>query len=150
MQRYALDADLQAHRDAARPQVGPLPHQQPCGGRHPARACSSWAIPTPCTPSARCNKTLPHRGDRLCGPGGYDMKAGIYLALTAARPGRRRLSPLPVDFLVVPDEETGNHASRPHQAFARNARYGLVCEARPPTAASASPRARAPACCAWA
>ncbi|OZI31808.1 peptidase [Bordetella genomosp. 10] len=73
-------------------------------------------------------------GDKLYGPGSYDMKGGIYLALTAlatlAKPGATRL---PIDFLMVPDEETGSHASRASiESYARNARYGLVCEpARP-------------------
>lgn len=73
-------------------------------------------------------------GDRLYGPGTYDMKAGIYLALSAlsslAKPGSTQL---PIDFLLVPDEETGSHASRSSiERYAANAKYGLVCEpARP-------------------
>ncbi|WP_459616631.1 M20 family metallopeptidase [Bordetella sp. 2513F-2] len=69
-------------------------------------------------------------GDRLYGPGGYDMKAGTYIALSAMagldQPGSTRL---PIDFLMVPDEETGSHASRVHiERLAATARYGLVCE----------------------
>ena len=69
-------------------------------------------------------------GDKLFGPGGYDMKGGIYLALTAlgqlSAPGS---TALPVDLLLVPDEETGSHASRASiERFARHSRYALVGE----------------------
>ena len=69
-------------------------------------------------------------GDKLYGPGGYDMKGGVYLALTAlgqlAAPGS---TALPVDFLLVPDEETGSHQSRAAiERFARQSRYALVGE----------------------
>jgi len=69
-------------------------------------------------------------GDRLYGPGGYDMKGGAYLVLCAlsqfAVPGS---TALPVDFLLSPDEETGSRHSRPWiERYARKARYALVCE----------------------
>jgi len=73
-------------------------------------------------------------GDRLYGPGGYDMKGGIYLALTAlGQLAAADSTALPVDLLLVPDEETGSHHSRASiERFARQARYALVCEpARP-------------------
>jgi len=72
--------------------------------------------------------------DRLYGPGGYDMKGGIYLALTAlGQLAAAGSTVLPVDLLLVPDEETGSHHSRAAiERFARQARYALVCEpARP-------------------
>jgi glutamate carboxypeptidase len=72
--------------------------------------------------------------DKLYGPGSFDMKGGTFLALTAlgefSKPGS---TPMPVDFLLVPDEEVGSHASREHiEAFAKRAVYTLVPEpARP-------------------
>lgn len=67
---------------------------------------------------------------KLFGPGSYDMKGSVYVALLAlgqhATPGS---TPLPIDMLLVPDEETGSHASRASiEAYARQARYALVCE----------------------
>ena len=58
--------------------------------------------------------TFPFRveGDRASGPGAFDMKAGIAVAL-AALAGLVKLSPPPaVSLLLVPDEEVGTAASR--------------------------------------
>jgi glutamate carboxypeptidase len=75
---------------------------------------------------------LPFRrdGDRLYGPGLYDMKGGAYLAFNAfravARAGSARL---PIVYLFTPDEEVGSPMSREViEAEARRARYVLVTE----------------------
>ena len=75
---------------------------------------------------------LPFRrdGDRLYGPGLYDMKGGAYLAFDAfravARAGSARL---PIVYLFTPDEEVGSPISREViEAEARQARYVLVTE----------------------
>ncbi len=53
-------------------------------------------------------------GGHLCGPGVFDMKAGIVQALFALRALHAR-GPMPcaVTLLLVPDEEIGSPASRP-------------------------------------
>lgn len=70
-------------------------------------------------------------GDRAYGPGIYDMKGGVFLALTAARTliasGAR--TPLPIRFLVVSDEEIGSPTSQAHiREAAANAAHVLVTE----------------------
>jgi glutamate carboxypeptidase len=66
-------------------------------------------------PIGTLESDLPVRleGDRLYGPGVYDMKGGAYLALQAfkdvARGGTARA---PLVFLLTPDEEVGSPTSR--------------------------------------
>src|SRR5918997_6650928 len=53
-------------------------------------------------------------GDRLNGPGVYDMKGGAYLALQAFKDvAQRGAAQVPLVFLVTPDEEIGSPTSRP-------------------------------------
>jgi len=71
-----------------------------------------------------------HRdGDRACGPGVFDMKAGIAVAITVMRTLTRRGDPPAATLLLVPDEETGSLASRALTvALARRHRRVLVLE----------------------
>lgn len=69
-------------------------------------------------------------GDRLYGPGVYDMKGGAYLALQgfrrAALGGEARL---PMTFLFTPDEEIGSPTTRDLiEDEGRRAAYALVTE----------------------
>src|SRR5690606_8446056 len=70
-------------------------------------------------------------GDRLEGPGVFDMKGGGCMAVEAARSILRSGARpgLPLTFLYVPDEEIGSRTSRDIIAEqARKARYVLVAE----------------------
>lgn len=74
---------------------------------------------------------LPMRqeGDKLFGPGIYDMKAGVLMALEAMTLALRAGAHLPVDLLIVPDEEIGSISSRPViEQFAGQAACALVVE----------------------
>ncbi|WP_261664672.1 M20/M25/M40 family metallo-hydrolase [Deinococcus sp. Marseille-Q6407] len=68
-------------------------------------------------------------GERLFGPGVYDMKAGLVGAVHALRQLRGQWPQGGVVLLVTPDEESGSVSSRAHiEAAARQARAALVPE----------------------
>ncbi len=70
-------------------------------------------------------------GDKLYGPGAYDMKAGAYMSLYAYRHLQRlgRKPRLPVTFMFMSEEEVGSPFSRKHiEAEAAKAKYVLVSE----------------------
>lgn len=74
-------------------------------------------------------------GERLYGPGTYDMKAGIVGLFHALRDLRGQWPRGGVRVLLSPDEEVGSASSRDHiEAAARQARAVLVVE--PPVADS--------------
>ena len=84
-------------------------------------------------PIGTIDETLPVRreGDRVYGPGIYDMKGGAFLAWYAFRHLVRsgRETPLPITFLFVPEEEVGSPTSRRAiERAARTNRYVLVTE----------------------
>lgn len=70
-------------------------------------------------------------GDRLTGPGAFDMKAGLVQAVWAIRFARERALPLPsIRFVLNGDEEIGSPASRPViEAAAAGFDAALVFEA---------------------
>ncbi len=70
-------------------------------------------------------------GDKVFGPGCYDMKGGAYLGYYAYRHLVRagKTTPLPITFLYAPDEEIGSHTSRDLiEREAKKAKYVLVTE----------------------
>ena len=83
-------------------------------------------------PIGTLERDLPVRveGDRLYGPGVYDMKGGAYAALQAFLDvARRGSAPAPITFLFTPDEEIGSPTSRPViEELCRGSAYALVTE----------------------
>lgn len=83
-------------------------------------------------PVGTLEKDLPLRveGDRLYGPGVYDMKGGAYLALEAFKDvARRGNAARPLVFIVTPDEEIGSPMTRPIiEDLGRRSAYALVTE----------------------
>jgi glutamate carboxypeptidase len=80
--------------------------------------------------TAQTNLRIRREGSRLFGPGLYDMKAGIWIALNAllslAKAGNLVR---PVIFALAPDEEVGSPASRAiTEGLARGAAFALVLE----------------------
>jgi glutamate carboxypeptidase len=69
-------------------------------------------------------------GDRLYGPGVYDMKGGAWLALQAFKEvARQGSASRPLVFLVTPDEEIGSPFTRPViEDLARRSAFALVTE----------------------
>lgn len=70
-------------------------------------------------------------GDRYFGPGIYDMKGGVRIAIEALRVLQKRgiATRLPVTYMFVPDEEVGSPSSRERiEAEARRHKYVLVTE----------------------
>jgi glutamate carboxypeptidase len=68
-------------------------------------------------------------GDRLYGPGVYDMKGGAYLALQAFKQAAKAAPKLPLVFLFTSDEEIGSPSTRGLiEDLGRRSAYVLVTE----------------------
>lgn len=84
-------------------------------------------------PTGTLKNILPIRreGDKVYGPGIYDMKAGAYIAYHAFRHIVRQdaKTPLPITFLYVPEEEIGSPTSRARiEEEAKKNKFVLVTE----------------------
>jgi glutamate carboxypeptidase len=69
-------------------------------------------------------------GDRIYGPGVYDMKGGAWLALEALKEAAlKNTASRPIVYLVTPDEEIGSPTTRPLiEDFGRRSAFALVTE----------------------
>jgi glutamate carboxypeptidase len=84
--------------------------------------------------TAETSSPVRRDGDRLYGPGAYDMKGGVYIALMAFLDvARRDAAERPLTLLLSPDEEIGSPTTRALiEDLARKAGHALVMEpARP-------------------
>ena len=82
-------------------------------------------------------------GDKVTGPGVYDMKSGGYMGFYAYRHLVRqaRESKLPITFLFMADEEIGSPTSRELiEETAKGAKYALVLEPARPNGAVVTAR----------
>jgi glutamate carboxypeptidase len=82
-------------------------------------------------PVGTAARDLPVRvqGDRLYGPGVYDMKGGAWLALQAFKDAAAQGAKRPLTFLFTPDEEIGSPTTRGLiETEARTASHVLVTE----------------------
>jgi glutamate carboxypeptidase len=84
-------------------------------------------------PPGTLSGALPFRrdGNKVYGPGAYDMKGGLVLAVAAFRrlAQAKLKTPLPITFLFNPDEEVGSVGSRRHiEEEGARQRYVLVTE----------------------
>ena len=84
-------------------------------------------------PHGTLDNQNPYRreGDKVFGPGIYDMKSGAYIAYYAyqhlVRLGQE--TPLPITFVYVPEEEVGSPTSQVMiEIEARKSKYALVTE----------------------
>lgn len=131
IQQQAQREGLSIARKELGPDVGPLltvSHRRPDDLRSGVLVLAHVDTVHPLGTLARNPFRI--EGDRVYGPGSYDMKAGACVAMEALQQvAKNGTATLPIDMVFVPDEEVGSAASRSEiERIASTARYVLVCE----------------------